>query len=124
MSYISTYLSNTILETYFSDSLYVGLHSADPTDNTLVALSTEISGNAYTRQSVTFSITNNLAINTTAITFPIATPSGYFVGWVSIWDGPNNDANLLVHGPLNTAATLLLNNQFQFAIGDLSINIS
>lgn len=100
------------------------MNSADPTNSSSVALSTEITGNGYARQACTFSISGNIATNTANILFPVATPDGYTAGWVSVWDANNDSANLLVQGPLDMVIALIVGNQYEFSVGDLAINIS
>ena len=55
-------------------SWYVGLYASgnQPSDS---ASGTELSGNAYARQSVAFSVTNSVATNSATVTFPTATAS-------------------------------------------------
>jgi hypothetical protein len=133
MSFISTYLAGKILNAVLADvpysspsTVYVGLHIADPTDSTTVALSNEVVGNGYSRQVGDFEVvvSGSVTTNSTVITFPVATPSGYGnVGWASIWDAPTG-GNLLFHYPINPTWLVPANDQIQFPIGSLSIQLN
>ena len=102
-------------------TVYVSLHTADPTD---AGTGTEASGGSYARKSVTNNSTNfpsgNPKSNGTAITF--ATPSA---GWgtvthFGIWDA-SSGGNLLYYGALGTSKTINSGDTVSFAIGALVV---
>ena len=126
MSAFSNYLENKILLHVLSNTaytspttVYLGLHTADPTD---AGTGTEVSGNAYARQSFASTISGNAASNTSAIEFPTATGSWGTVGWVSVWDSLTT-GNLLFHGALTASKTIASGDVFRVPAGDLDITL-
>ena len=126
MSAFSNYLENKILLHVLSNTaytspttVYLGLHTADPTD---AGTGTEVSGNAYARQSFASTISDNAASNTSAIEFPTATGSWGTVGWVAVWDNLTG-GNLLFHGALTASKTIASGDVFRVPAGDLDITL-
>lgn len=126
MSAFSNYLENKILlhvlaATAYSSptTVYLGLHTADPTD---AGTGTEVSGGSYARQSFASTISGNAASNTSAIEFPTATASWGTVGWVAVWDNLTG-GNLLFHGALTSSKTIASGDVFRIPAGDLDITL-
>jgi len=100
---------------------YMGLYSAAPSD---AGGGTEISGNGYARQAVTFSAAASRATaNTNNVDF---TPSGG--DWAEathfgIFDA-STAGNLLFWSPLDANVTALNGVTYRFAIGDIDIAAS
>lgn len=87
---------------------------------------TEVSGNAYARQAITFGSVSVLTegskvANSVAISFPVATPSGWgtIVG-VGVCDALTT-GNILYAGAMVSPQTIAAGNQLGFAIGKLEI---
>ncbi len=126
MSAFSNYLENKILLHVLSNTaytspttVYLGLHTADPTD---AGTGTEVSGGSYARQSFASTISGNAASNTSAIEFPTATASWGTVGWVAVWDNLTS-GNLLFHGALTASKTIASGDVFRIPAGDLDITL-
>ena len=126
MSAFSNYLENKILLHVLSNTaytspttVYLGLHTADPTD---AGTGTEVSGGSYARQSFASTISGNAASNTSAIEFPTATGSWGTLGWVGVWDNVSG-GNLLFHGALTTSKTIASGDVFRVPAGDLDITL-
>ncbi len=126
MSAFSNYLENKILLHVLSNTaytspttVYLGLHTADPTD---AGTGTEVSGGSYARQSFASTISDNAASNTSAIEFPTATGSWGTVGWVAVWDNLTG-GNLLFHGALTASKTIASGDVFRVPAGDLDITL-
>ncbi len=126
MSAFSNYLENKILLHVLSNTaytspaaVYLGLHTADPTD---AGTGTEVSGGSYARQSFASTISGNAASNTSAIEFPTATGSWGTVGWVSVWDSLTT-GNMLFHGALTASKTIASGDVFRVPAGDLDITL-
>ena len=126
MSAFSNYLETKILEHVLANTaysspttVYLGLHTADPTD---AGTGTEVSGNAYARQSVAFTISANAASNTSAIEFPTATGSWGTISHVGVWDNLTS-GNLLFHGQLTNSKTIASGDVFRVPAGDLDITL-
>ena len=126
MSAFSNYLETKILEHVLANTaytspttVYLGLHTADPTD---AGTGTEVSGGSYARQSFASTISGNAATNTSAIEFPTATGSWGTVGWVGVWDNLTS-GNLLFHGALTNSKTIASGDVFRVPAGDLDITL-
>jgi hypothetical protein len=74
MSFSNTYETIVLQWTFTNTSVtrptawYVALFTSDPGE---ASGGTELSGNGYARQSVAFTVTNDLATNSAAIEFPV-----------------------------------------------------
>ena len=126
MSAFSNYLENKILLHVLSNTaytspttVYLGLHTADPTD---AGTGTEVSGGSYARQSFASTISGNAASNTSAIEFPTATGSWGTVTHVGVWDNLTS-GNLLFHGALTNSKTIASGDVFRVPAGDLDITL-
>lgn len=104
-------------------TVYVGLHTADPGETGATG---EVSGNNYSRASVTNNSTNWPAAsggsksNGASITF--ATPSGSWgtVTHFSIWDAATT-GNCLFKGALTASQTIGSGNAVSFGVGAITI---
>ncbi len=128
MAEMSNYLENALVNatlrntSYTSPAtVYVALYTTDPTD---ADTGTEVSGNAYARQSVTFSAPSNGATsNSAAVEFPQATGSWGTVAYIGLRDA-SSGGNLLYHTPLDASKTIATGDVFRIAIGSLTVTIS
>ena len=128
MSEMSNYLENalinaTLRNTAFTSptTVYLALYTTDPTD---ADSGTEVSGNAYARQSITFGApSNGVSTNTAAIEFPQATGSWGTVAYVGICDA-STAGNLLYHTPLDASKTIATGDVFRVAVGSLSVTLA
>lgn len=128
MAEMSNYLENALINatlrntSYTSPAaVYISLHTADPTD---AGTGTEVSGNAYIRQSATFGAPSNGVSTTTAdITFPQATASWGTIGWIGIWDA-STSGNLLYHTALDTSKSIDTGDIFKIASGSLTVTLA
>ena len=128
MAEMSNYLENALVNatlrntSYTSPAtVYVALYTTDPTD---ADTGTEVSGNGYARQSVTFSAPSNGATsNSAAVEFPQATGSWGTVAYIGIRDA-SSGGNLLYHTPLDASKTIATGDVFRIAIGSLTVTIS
>lgn len=82
--------------------VFIGLCAAAPTPTSTTAGS-EVAGNGYARQVVSFAlattVANNVSANTATIEFPAATASWGGLGWFELWDAATA-GNRLYWGPL------------------------
>jgi hypothetical protein len=123
----SNFLENRILDCFLRNqaagqaaTVYVGLFTAI-TDGEVPTV-TEVSGNGYARQSVAFDAASGGATqNTSAITFPTATPGswGTIVG-AGIYDAVSG-GNLLYWFDLDASKVVNASDVFQFAAGAIDI---
>ena len=101
---------------------YVGLYASgnQPSDS---ASGTELSGNAYARQSVAFSVTNNVASNSATLTFPTATASWGTLTFAGIFDA-SSGGNLIAYAQLGASKTIDTNDILQISASSLTLTLT
>lgn len=127
MAEMSNYLEAALLNatlrntSYTSpSSVYVGLHTADPTD---AGTGTEVAGNSYQRTAVTFGAPSSGTCTSNAdCTFPQATGNWGTISHIGIWDA-STTGNLLYHTPLATSKTIENGDLFKIASGSLTVTL-
>lgn len=128
MAEMSNYLENALINatlrntSYTSPAaVYISLHTADPTD---AGSGTEVSGNAYIRQSATFGApSNGVSTTTSDITFPQATGLWGTIGWIAIWNAQTT-GNMLYHTALDTSKSIDTGDIFKIASGSLTVTLA
>jgi hypothetical protein len=128
MAEMSNYLENALINatlrntSYTSPAVvYLALYTDDPTD---ADTGTEVTGNGYVRQSITFGApSNGVSTNSAAIEFPQATGSFGTVTHVGIRDALTA-GNLLYHTPLDASKTIATGDVFRVASGSLSVSFA
>lgn len=123
----SNYLENAIVNHVLRNTamtspttVYVGLFTVAAGE---AGGQTEVSGNAYARQSVSFGApSDGVTTNTNLVTFPLPTPSGWgtIVGW-GIFDA-SSAGNLLYYSDQTPNEIVNVGNPVQFAISAISIS--
>lgn len=100
---------------------YVALFTTDPTD---AGSGTEVSGTNYTRKTVAFSVTDDTATNSGAVTFDAAGSGGWgTITHVGIYDA-STSGNLLFHGAVTTSKTIEEGDTFQISTSNLTIQLA
>lgn len=126
MSAMSDYLEDAFLDHFLGTSstsspatIYVGLHTADPTD---AGTGTEVSGSGYARQSIAFDASSSgTASNSAAVEFPAASGGDFgTVTHIGIWDALTS-GNLLFHSALTTSKTISDGDIFKVAASGIDI---
>jgi len=122
----SDYLENKVLDHVLRNTsytppttVYLGLFTANPTD---AGGGTEVSGNGYARQAITFGAASGGAVsNSGAVNFPAATPSGWgtIIG-VGIFDA-STAGNLLYWAALSPNQTVGVNGVLSFPVGQINV---
>lgn len=128
MAEMSNYLEDALINatlrntSYTSPTtVYVALYTTDPTD---ADTGTEVSGNGYARQSVTFSAPSGGATsNSAAVEFPQATGSWGTVAYIGLRDA-SSGGNLLYHTALDASKTIATGDVFRIAIGSLAVTLT
>jgi hypothetical protein len=128
MAEMSNHLENALINatlrntTYTSPAtVYVSLHTADPTD---AGTGTEVTGGSYVRQAATFGAPSDVVSTTTAdIEYPQATAGYGTVGWIGIWDA-DTSGNMLYHTALSTSKTIDTGDIFKIATGSLTVTLA
>jgi len=126
MSAMSDYLENKFLDHFLGTAstsapaaVYVGLHTADPTD---AGTGTEVSGSGYARQSMAFgAASSGTASNSAAVEFPAASGGSWgTITHIGIWDA-SSAGNLLFHAALTTSKTINDGDIFKVAASGVDI---
>lgn len=125
MAQMSDYLENKLVDHVFRNityaqagQVYLALYSSDPTD---ADVGTELSGNGYERQPITFvEPVNGKTSNDADIVFPAATADWDTVTHVGIRDAITG-GNLLMHKELTNPVTVLATNNFRIPLGQLPV---
>lgn len=127
MAEMSNYLEGALINAtlrntaYTSTAVYLALYTSDPTD---ADAGTEVTGNAYARQAITFGApSNGVSTNSAAIEFPQATGSWGTVAYIGIRDALTN-GNLLYYSPLDASKTIATGDVFKMAIASLSVTLA
>ena len=98
---------------------HIALYTSAPDDT---GGGTEVSGSAYARQSVTFTISGNTASNTSALEFPTATGSYGTVTHVGVFDA-SSGGNLIAYAALTTSKAIDTGDVLRVPAGDLDITL-
>lgn len=128
MTAASNYLETAICNAVFRNTsytspttVYVALYTSNPAEDNS---GTEVSGNGYSRQSVTFGAPSNGVLTSNAdVEF---TASGGNFGTVThfgIFDA-SSSGNLLVYGALGSSQAVNDGDTFQIASGNLTVTIA
>jgi len=125
MSALSDYAENKVLDvlganaTFTAPSnVYLGLSTGSLGDDDS---GTELTGNNYSRVSVSFgAAASGTMSNDAAIEFAAATGSWGSVSHWGLYDA-SSSGNLLVHGSFTTAKTIASGDVLKIATGDLDI---
>lgn len=102
---------------------YVALYTAAPSD---AGGGTEVSGNGYSRQAVTFDAATSGAgttSNTGAVTFTAAGGDWGTITHIGIHDA-SSGGNLLWHGTLTVSKTVADGDTLQFATGNIDLTMA
>lgn len=98
---------------------YVGLFTDDPTE---AGTGTEITGNAYARTVVAFTISGNAATNTGAVEFPEATGSWGTITHIGVMTA-STAGTMIVHAALSASKAIASGDVFRINAGDLDITL-
>lgn len=104
-------------------SWYVALYTAAPSDS---GGGTEVSGNGYSRQSVTFGAASSpggTTSNTNAVSFTAAGGNFGTVTHIGIFDN-SSGGNLLWHGSMTASKTVNDGDTLEFSIGNIDLTIA
>lgn len=102
---------------------YVALYTAAPSDS---GGGTEVSGNGYSRQSVTFDAASSpggTTSNSGAVTFTASGGSWGTISHIGIFDA-STSGNLLWHGAMTASKTIADGDTLEFAIGNIDLTIA
>ena len=125
MSAMSDYLELEVLDHVLGtaaythpSTVYLGLSVASMSDD---ASGTELSGNAYARQAMSFAAASGGSAATNAtITFPTATGSWGTIAYWSVWDAASS-GNMLIHGAFSASKAIGTGDILRVNSGDLTV---
>ena len=130
MGSFADYWENEILDhlfgkgNYTPPTIYVGLSTADPTDDATGLA--EPSGNAYARVATSGANWNAASSgtidNANDITFPEASGSWGTLTHFALFDAASG-GNMLAHGSLSVSKTISSGDTAKFAAGDLDVSL-
>ena len=126
MSFSNTYETNVLTWTFTSDAVtrptawYLGLFTANPDEDGSGA--TEISGSGYARKSVAFTVSGNLATNSAAVEFDVATGSWGTISHVAVFDA-SSSGNQIAYAALTTSKAITTDDVLRFPAGDVDITL-
>ena len=122
----SNYLETEVLDHVFGGNaytapgtLYLALFT---TDNTDTGGGTEVSGSAYARQTVAFTVSGNTATTSADVEFPTATANYGTVVAVAVMDA-STGGNQLAYAGLSSDKTIETGDVFRIPAGDLDITL-
>lgn len=129
MAGLSNYAEDLVLDWLFTTasatrptSWYVGLYTVAPGEG---GGGTEVSGNAYVRQSATFTVSGTApttAANSVAIEFPTATGNWGTIVAAGIFDA-STSGNLIAFADLTASKTIQSGDVLRFNAGTLTITL-
>jgi hypothetical protein len=125
MSFSDTFETHVLDYVFTTDVLvrptawYLALFTTNPADDDT---GTEVTGGGYARQSVTFTVTNDTASNTSAIEFPTATANYGTVSHVGVYTA-STGGDLIAHAALTSSKSIEVGDVVRVPAGDLDITL-
>ena len=121
------------LETEILDHVFAGAAYTAPSTKYLALFTaiadgeagsvTELSGNAYARQTVAFTTSGNTTSNNAAVEFPTATGNWGTVTHVGVYDAASS-GNLMAYATLSSSKAIETGDVFRVPSGDLDITLN
>ena len=125
MSLSNTFETHTLNYLFTATSVtrptawYVALFTSNPDED---ASGTEVSGGAYARQSVAFTVSSNTASNSAAIEFPTATAPYGTVTHIGVFDA-SSGGNLIAYAALTTSKAIDTGDVMRIPSSDLDVTM-
>ena len=123
----TNFLETEILDHVFAGAAYtapstkyLALYTAAPGET---GGGTELSGDAYARQSVAFTTSGATTSNSAAVEFPTATGSWGTVTHVGVFDAVSS-GNLMCYATLSASKAIATGDVFRVPAGDLDITLN
>jgi hypothetical protein len=98
---------------------YIGLFTAAPSD---AGGGTEVSGGSYARKSVAFTVSGNLATNSAAVEFDVATADWGTITSVAVFDAVSG-GNMIAYATLTASKTIANGDVLRIPLNDLDITM-
>ena len=125
MSFSNTYETNVLTWTFTNNAVtrptawYLGLFTTDPGE---AQGGTEVSGNGYAREAVTFTVSGDTASNSAAIEFSAATGSWGTITHVAVYDASTGGTQI-AYAALTTSKAIDTGDILRVPAGDLDITL-
>lgn len=117
----SNYAENAALTALLPGTLYVALCSSAPTDAQTGSNIPELSGNGYSRQSTTFTVSGSTATNAATLTYTASGGAWTAATHLAIVSA-SSGGNVIYYGALNNSLQLNNGEAGQFAVGQIAIS--
>tara|TARA_B100000700_G_C15046840_1_gene858344 strand:+ start:3676 stop:4059 length:384 start_codon:yes stop_codon:yes gene_type:complete len=101
-------------------SWYLALYTSAPTDS---STGTELSGNGYARQSISWTISGNTATNSGAIEFPTNTGSNWGTVTSCAVTDASSSGNIIAYANLSASKTVNVGDVLRIPAGDLDVTL-
>ena len=98
---------------------YIGLFTAAPSD---AGGGTEVSGGSYARKSVAFTVSGNLATNSAAVEFDVATADWGIITSVAVFDAVSG-GNMIAYATLTASKTIANGDVLRIPLNELDITM-
>ena len=98
---------------------YIGLFTVAPSD---AGGGTEVSGGSYARKSVAFTVSGNLATNSAAVEFDVATADWGTITSVAVFDAVSG-GNMIAYATLTASKTIANGDVLRVPANDLDITM-
>ena len=98
---------------------YIGLFTAAPSD---AGGGTEVSGGSYARKAVAFTVSGNLATNSAAVEFDVATADWGIITSVAVFDAVSG-GNMIAYATLTASKTISNGDVLRIPLNDLDITM-
>ena len=125
MSFSNTYETIVLQWTFTNGAVtrptawYIGLFTAAPGE---AGGGTEVSGGGYVRKAVTFSVSGNLATNSAAVEFDVATADWGTITDIAVFDAVTG-GNQIAYATLTASKTIATGDVLRVPAGDLDITL-
>ena len=98
---------------------YIGLFTVAPSD---AGGGTEVSGGSYARKAVAFTVSGNLATNSAAVEFDVATADWGIITSVAVFDAVSG-GNMIAYATLTASKTIANGDVLRIPLNDLDITM-
>ena len=98
---------------------YIGLFTAAPGE---AGGGTEVSGGSYVREAATFTVSGNLATNSAAIEWPVATADWGTITHVAVFDA-STAGNMIAYASLTASKTIATGDVLRIPANDLDVTL-
>ena len=98
---------------------YIGLFTVAPSD---AGGGTEVSGGSYARKSVAFTVSGNLATNSAAVEFDVATADWGTITDIAVFDAVSG-GNMIAYATLTASKTIANGDVLRIPLNDLDITM-